>query len=101
MKIAILGAGAWGTALGITFAAQHQVTLWGRNREQLLAVTSSRTNPRALPGITLPSSLEISTVMAETLAEADIVLIATSTAGLSATAEAVNVLDYEFNFLSN
>ena len=92
MKIAILGAGAWGTALGMTFTAHHQVTLWGRNREQLLAVASSRTNPRALPGITLPRSLEIHTEMAKALAEADLALIVTSTAGLSATAEAVHAL---------
>jgi len=92
MNIVVLGAGAWGTALGITLAAQHQTTLWGRNREHLLEVARTRVNPHALPGITLPPALEIKAELAEALTGADFVLIATSTAGLSATAHAVHAL---------
>lgn len=92
MNIVVLGAGAWGTALGITLAAQHQTRLWGRNREHLLEVAHTRVNPHALPGITLPPALEIKTELAEALTGADFVLIATSTAGLSATAHAVHAL---------
>ena len=36
MNIAILGAGAWGTAMAVSLAARHRVLLWGRETEQVL-----------------------------------------------------------------
>lgn len=64
MKIAVLGAGAWGTALAINAAHamdagvnRHQVTLWARNPAQLKALQAERANTRYLPGIALPESL--------------------------------------------
>ena len=92
MKIAVLGAGAWGTALAVSFSAKHEVRLWGRNREQLLAAASTRTNASALPGITLPQALHIVTELNEALANADLALIATATAGLAAVAQDVHQL---------
>ena len=46
MRIAVLGAGAWGTALAIAFARRHQVTLWARNRDQVEAMAAKRENTR-------------------------------------------------------
>ena len=61
MKIAILGAGAWGTALAISAcrnpAARHTVTLWARDVAQARAMQEQRVNLRYLPNAALPAQL--------------------------------------------
>ena len=57
MKICVLGAGAWGTALAINAAGRHAVTLWARDDAQLAAMASARQNDRYLPTVPLPASL--------------------------------------------
>ncbi len=59
MKLIILGAGAWGTALAANAAAQgrHEVSLWARDLAQQQALQSQRINARYLPEIPLPASL--------------------------------------------
>lgn len=94
MKIAVLGAGAWGTALAINAAgaghalARHQVTLWARDAGQLMALQAQRVNARYLPGITLPDTLLLaggSTGSLDALLEQqDLLVIATPIAGLRA-----------------
>lgn len=64
MKIVVLGAGAWGTALALSACkdptSQHHVTLWARDAAQAAAMQARRENARYLPGVTLPSALGIS-----------------------------------------
>ena len=58
--VAVLGAGSWGTALAIQFARGGRPTrLWGRNREQMLAMARERRNRRYLPAGEFPNSLEV------------------------------------------
>ena len=63
-SVAILGAGAWGTALGVHLAerahARPDVTLWTRDAAQARAMAKARENARYLPGIALPPSLLVS-----------------------------------------
>lgn len=66
MKIVVIGAGAWGTALAVNAAttarngdAPHQVTLWARDASLVQAMQSGRTNARYLPGIELPPALHL------------------------------------------
>ena len=59
MKICVLGAGAWGTALAVGAAGRHDVTLWARDAAQVAAMSAARENIRYLPGIALPASLRI------------------------------------------
>jgi glycerol-3-phosphate dehydrogenase (NAD(P)+) len=99
MKIAILGAGAWGTALAVSACgnpdAQHQVTLWARDPQQAKALQEQRVNQRYLPGITLPTQLAIrvwpvhgvleaasQVLSASLLADQDLVVVATPMAAL-------------------
>ena len=71
-QIAVIGAGAWGTALAILQAnAGRSVTLWARDATKADLMERSRTNPH-LPGAVLPSSLRVTSVMPQ----ADILLIA-------------------------
>ncbi len=58
--IAVLGAGSWGTALAILLANNGQtVKLWGHNPQHVQEMARDKTNARYLPGITLPSSLQL------------------------------------------
>jgi glycerol-3-phosphate dehydrogenase (NAD(P)+) len=61
MNIAILGAGAWGTALASALASRQSVLLWARNQAQIDALSSTHQNTRYLPGITLDSALTFTT----------------------------------------
>ncbi len=82
MKIAVLGAGAWGTAIGITLAARHTVSLWARDAKLLSALRRTGTNERYLPGITLPPPLVLVDELARALDGAELVLLAVPTNGL-------------------
>jgi glycerol-3-phosphate dehydrogenase (NAD(P)+) len=59
MKIAVLGAGAWGTALACSASGRHDVLLWARDAQQARAMRDSRTNARYLPGVALPPALQV------------------------------------------
>ncbi|MCL1886528.1 MAG: NAD(P)-dependent glycerol-3-phosphate dehydrogenase [Betaproteobacteria bacterium] len=87
MKITVLGAGAWGTALAIALAQRHPVMLWGRNASHILATEKNRENRAALPGFTLPEQLTLSSFLEEALAHVSdaadsLLFVATSVAGL-------------------
>ncbi|MDI1338270.1 NAD(P)H-dependent glycerol-3-phosphate dehydrogenase [Polaromonas sp.] len=92
MKIAVIGAGAWGTALAISAAnaggtsARHQVTLWARDAAQLAAMQAQRINTRYLPGIALPDALLLAggsdASLDAVLAQQDLIVIATPIAAL-------------------
>lgn len=89
MNIAILGAGAWGTALAVALAGKHNITLWGRNPMHIGELRTTRINHRYLPAIRLPDNLLLQTDLKATLNAADLLLIATSTEGLTPTLEQV------------
>src|ERR1700712_5541205 len=57
MKVAVLGAGAWGTALAQLLAENEDVVLWSRRRELCDAILATRENARYLPGIKLHARL--------------------------------------------
>ncbi len=82
MKIAVLGAGAWGTAIGIVLQARHEVTLWARDAALIEALRAGRTNRRYLPGFALPSALALTGELARALDGAGLVLAAVTTNGL-------------------
>ncbi|MDZ7752056.1 MAG: NAD(P)H-dependent glycerol-3-phosphate dehydrogenase [Gammaproteobacteria bacterium] len=67
--IAVLGAGAWGTALAILLAANGQaVRLWGHEPAQLRRLARDREHRDALPGVVFPPALEIHEVLEEAVA---------------------------------
>ncbi|MBL8287465.1 MAG: NAD(P)-dependent glycerol-3-phosphate dehydrogenase [Rubrivivax sp.] len=67
MKIAVLGAGAWGSAVAIA-AARHDVVLWARDAAQAQAMQRERRNARYLGEVAFPSALRITSDEAEALA---------------------------------
>ena len=73
-KIAVIGAGGWGTALAILLAERGlPVTLWGYEKDQVEELKSSRENRLFLPGVTLPQSIRPTSEMTDALG-ADVIL---------------------------
>ncbi len=85
MNVAILGAGAWGTALAISLSARHRVTLWARDAAQAAAMSASRRNQRYLPEAALPQELQLTADLNAALAAAELALVVVPTSALRAT----------------
>ncbi|MDF0606089.1 NAD(P)-dependent glycerol-3-phosphate dehydrogenase [Neisseriaceae bacterium TC5R-5] len=92
MKLAILGAGAWGTALAIAFARHHRVTLWARDPKQLAELSQARVNKLYLADCPFPDSLSLSADLMQVVQDAELVLIATPMAGLRASLRLLTAL---------
>jgi glycerol-3-phosphate dehydrogenase (NAD(P)+) len=84
MKISVLGAGAWGTALAIRAAHEHAVCLWARNSELAQQMQTERLNQRYLSAVSLPSALQITDQWPQALghAQGGLIVIATPIVGL-------------------
>lgn len=91
MRIAVLGAGAWGTALAIALSrhhhpdSSHQIILWTRDPDHLAELVSQRINQRYFPAFSLPDSLRLTSALAAAVEFAELVLITVPTAGLRET----------------
>lgn len=88
MRIAVFGAGAWGTALAMAFSRGHDVVLWSRESSEIAALRQDGENRRYLPGIPLPAGLLFSDDLQQA-AQADLHLVVTPLAGLRSTARAL------------
>ena len=86
--IAVLGAGAWGTALAAHLARRNdvRVTLWARNAARAHEIALARRNERYLPGFVLPENLAVSADFAGA-AKADLLIVATPVAALCGLAD--------------
>ncbi len=84
MKLAVLGAGAWGTAISISLAPRHAVALWARDAGQARDIAATRVNQNYLPGLRIPDTVAVTADFAAALAGCDLILVATTTAGLRA-----------------
>lgn len=90
--VAILGAGAWGTALAVHLArtlAPPLIALWARDRSQAQAMRAANENARYLPGIAFPEGISIAEDPVTAAAAASIVIVATPIAGLLDVVNAV------------
>jgi glycerol-3-phosphate dehydrogenase (NAD(P)+) len=92
MKISVLGAGAWGTALAIQAAqAGHDVSLWGRDAAAIEQMRVSRRNAAYLPDSELPAPLALTADRGQAIAHAaaGLTIIATPMSGLRETLAAL------------
>ena len=76
MRIAVLGAGSWGTALAIAFAGQHAVSLWARDAAAVHDMSERRENRRYLAGCRFPAAMNVCADMKVALAGADLAILA-------------------------
>ena len=89
-RLAVLGAGSWGTALAAQAARNGVSTvLWGRDHEAIESMQATRCNARYLPGLQLPDELKFSTDLARSVGEADMVLIVVPSHAFADTARSI------------
>ena len=75
-KIAILGAGSWGTALAILAARNGcQTLLWGHNPEHMQALATERQNIRYLPNLPFPDNLQVTSALSDVATFSNLILI--------------------------
>jgi len=85
-QIAIIGAGSWGTALAVLWAKQRQaVILWGNNAERIGHLAATRENGDYLPGVSLPSSIQVTSELAD-CAKANLIIFVTPSVAVRAIA---------------
>ncbi len=77
MRVAVIGAGGWGTALAsLLVTGGHQTCLWVRRPALCEQLRCKKENPLYLPGVSLPAALSYTTSLAEAAAEAELFVLA-------------------------
>jgi glycerol-3-phosphate dehydrogenase (NAD(P)+) len=92
--VAVLGAGAWGTAIACALAPRHRVVLHARDAAQAGAMQTARCNARYLPGIAFPAALTVEASFERAVQQAGdgLLVIATPTDALRAVCERLDSL---------
>jgi len=77
MRIAVLGAGSWGTALAIVLSSNsHDVTLWSYRDQYARDILERRENPSFLPGIPIPESISATSDLFTAVDRAEMIVTA-------------------------
>lgn len=96
MNITVIGAGAWGTALAISLAAHHRVTLWTCETGHAEEMRATHRNQRYLPDIPLPDNLGLSKDFSAALAGAELAIVAVPVAALRSVLQQLAQLPNRF-----
>ena len=80
--LAVLGAGAWGTAISVALAARHDVRLWARDAAHAASIGRERQNARYLPAVALPAPIAVLAEFDAAIRGADLLVVATPVSGL-------------------
>jgi len=76
-RLAVIGAGNWGTALAVMAARKgHEVTLWSRNAEVVAGITASRVNHLYLEGVTIPDGVTATDEIGQAVTNSDLIILA-------------------------
>jgi len=82
MRVAVLGAGAWGTAIACVLAPRLEVALWARDAQQARTLAQTRRNERYLRGVDIPAAVNVTADLAAATSGIGLALAATPVAGL-------------------
>jgi len=89
-KVAVLGAGSWGTALAAVLARNGvPTTLWGRDADAVAQIAATRRNARYLPELELPAQLAISADLPASVRDKAVVLVVTPSHAFDALLEQI------------
>ncbi len=90
-RIAVLGAGAWGTALTVSLARRggHALTLWAHSAAHAEELADSGENLRYLPGFVVPADVRVTARLAEAIERAEVILCVTPAQALRSVMEAI------------
>jgi glycerol-3-phosphate dehydrogenase (NAD(P)+) len=87
MKLVVLGAGAWGTALALELnESGHQVTVWGHDPTRVREINQTRTNAHYLPKVSLPNGIEFTSDFEKAVEATEYIVMATPSKALRETA---------------
>lgn len=87
-KVAVLGAGSWGTALAKVLAENgHEVRIWGNNPEQIEEINQYHTNRHFLPDVQIPARVKGALTLEACIEQADAVLFVVPTKAMRAVAQ--------------
>jgi glycerol-3-phosphate dehydrogenase (NAD(P)+) len=92
--VAIVGAGAWGTALAVHLAgvaAPPALRLWARDPVAARTIATSRQNSRYLPGIAIAAEIDVVSELARAIAGASLVIVATPIGALTGIVQALRM----------
>lgn len=81
MKIAVLGAGAWGTALAMQASKRYPIVLWSRNQAHVAEMATARCNQQYLGKYPFNENISLQTDLAAAIRDADLILSVVPTAG--------------------
>ena len=93
MKLSVLGAGAWGTALAIHLSKSHPTKLWARNSGHVSGMKKAQSNPLYLGDFKFPSLLEITDDFDEALSGIDLIVCAVPTSGFRQILKSINQIN--------
>jgi glycerol-3-phosphate dehydrogenase (NAD(P)+) len=89
-KVAVIGAGSWGTALASVLAVNgHQVTLWMRNPKMAEEVNKTQRNEKYLPEVTLPPHIVATSNIQEAVSGMPVVLLAVPSHAMRQTCQSI------------
>jgi glycerol-3-phosphate dehydrogenase (NAD(P)+) len=90
-RIAVIGAGGWGTALSLIWAKRgHRILLWGNNRSRVEEIQKTRENKIHLPGATLPESVGLTSELKD-CGGADLIVFVTPSTALREIASRLQI----------
>jgi glycerol-3-phosphate dehydrogenase (NAD(P)+) len=81
IRVAVIGAGSWGTTVASLAAANTPTTLWARRSDLVDTMCATRQNPDYLAGFDLPDSLRVTGSMSEAVGDADVLVMAVPSHG--------------------
>jgi glycerol-3-phosphate dehydrogenase (NAD(P)+) len=84
MRIAVLGAGSWGTTVACLLAGRHDCTLWARDQQLAAAIDEGHVNERYLPGYPLPPALHGTADLEKATHDVDLLVVGVPTSGFRA-----------------
>ena len=91
-KIAVLGAGAWGTALAMNISQRHNVSLWARNAGHVSGMRKARANPLYLGDFKFNEQLQVEDDLQTAISDADLILSVVPTAGFRSILKDIKAL---------
>ncbi len=84
MRVAVLGAGSWGTTMASLVAPRHPTVLWARSPDVARSVHVEHTNPVYLPGFSLAPELSATADLEEAVSSADLLVVGVPSSGFRA-----------------
>lgn len=95
MKVIVLGAGNWGTTLGILFAQKNKVKLWTVTDEEASEINQLRENRQFLPGVILPENLSAEKKFSSAIDKEDIIIVAVPSRKMEDICKELKIYGYE------